>query len=51
MARLDLAQGGITILQRSMTYGQRGWKGQPGGGLSSEGGEPAIAWRIVLAIE
>src|SRR5687768_8770871 len=41
-------RGGIATLQRSMTYGQRGWKGQPAGGLSSEGGEPAIAWRSSL---
>src|SRR5215204_6462372 len=26
-------KGGITTLQRSMTYGQRGWNGQPAGGL------------------
>ena len=34
--------GGRFVSQGSNLYRQRGWNGQPGGGLSSDGGEPSI---------
>ena len=36
------ASSGTFGRQTSITYGQRGWKRQPGGGRSSEGGWPGI---------
>ena len=36
---------GSSVLQMSITYGQRGWKRQPFGGFSSDGGGPWICTR------
>ena len=33
-------RGGSSVRQRSIAFGQRGWKRQPAGGAISEGGSP-----------
>src|SRR5262249_60166599 len=37
--------GGASARQRSITYGQRGWKAQPGGKAAGSGGWPSMAVR------
>ncbi len=42
LRRALAASSGSSSWQTGITYGQRGWKRQPGGGMSSDGGWPGI---------